>query len=122
MLISRSSMKQQLKGNRMKKKSVVKKNVGKILETVSPVYSIAKGKGPASQLASAGAFGLLPALAARPQRKKAKARATAKSVQPKRSGPSAGMGMTEMNRMFAGGEVKRSRPIDGIVVKGKTRA
>ena len=36
MLISRASMKQQMKGNRMKKKPVQKKNIGKMLETFSP--------------------------------------------------------------------------------------
>ena len=41
MAMSRASMQQQLRGNRMKKKSV-----GGFLETFSPVYSIAKGKGP----------------------------------------------------------------------------
>ena len=36
----------------MKKKPVQKKNIGKMLETFSPVYSIMKGKGPMSKLAS----------------------------------------------------------------------
>ena len=30
--------------------------------------------------------------------------------------------MTQMQRMMAGGMMKRSRPIDGIATKGKTRA
>ena len=47
-MISRASMKQQMKGNRMKKKPVIKKNIGKMLETFSPAYSIMKGKGPIS--------------------------------------------------------------------------
>ena len=122
MLISRATMKTQLKGNRMKKKHVMKKNMGKMLEALSPVYSIAKGKGPVSQLASAGGLGLVPAMVARPQRKKAKARKAARMASAPQS-PSAGMGMPEMTRRMAmGGTVKRSKSIDGIAMKGKTRA
>ena len=122
MLISRATMKTQLKGNRMKKKPVMKKNMGKMLETLSPVYSIAKGKGPVSQLASAGGLGLVPAMVARPQRKKAKARKAARMASAPNS-PSAGMGMPEMTRRMAmGGTVKRSKSIDGIAMRGKTRA
>ena len=122
MLISRATMKTQLKGNKMKKKPVMKKNMGKMLEALSPVYSIAKGKGPVSQLASAGGLGLVPAMVARPQRKKAKARKAARMASAPQS-PSAGMGMPEMTRRMAmGGTVKRSKSIDGIAMKGKTRA
>ena len=122
MLISRATMKTQLKGNRMKKKPVMKKNMGKMLEALSPVYSIAKGKGPVSQLASAGGLGLVPAMVARPQRKKAKARKAARMASAPQS-PSAGMGMPEMTRRMAmGGTVKRSKSIDGIAMRGKTRA
>ena len=122
MLISRATMKTQLKGNKMKKKPVMKKNMGKMLEALSPVYRIAKGKGPMSQLASAGGLGLVPAMVARPQRKKAKARKAARMASAPQS-PSAGMGMPEMTRRMAmGGTVKRSKSIDGIAMKGKTRA
>ena len=122
MLISRATMKTQLKGNKMKKKPVMKKNMGKMLEALSPVYSIAKGKGPVSQLASAGGLGLVPAMVARPQRKKAKARKAARMASAPQS-PSAGMGMPEMTRRMAmGGTVKRSKSIDGIAMRGKTRA
>ena len=122
MLISRATMKTQLKGNKMKKKPVMKKNMGKMLEALSPVYSIAKGKGPVSQLASAGGLGLVPAMVARPQRKKAKARKAARMASAPQS-PSAGMGMPEMTRRMAmGGTVKRSKSIDGIAMKRKTRA
>ena len=124
MLISRATMKTQLKGNRMKKKPVMKKNMGKMLETLSPVYSIAKGKGPISQLASAGGLGLVPAMVARPQRKKAKARKSARmaAASSQMPSPSAGMGMQEMNKMAMGGKVKRKKSIDGIAMRGKTRA
>jgi len=121
-LISRASMKTQLKGNRMKKKAVIKKNIGKMMKTFSAPYSIAKGKGPISQLASAGGLGLVPAMVARPQRKKAKARKAARMASAPQS-PSAGMGMPEMTRRMAiGGKVKRTKSIDGIAIKGKTRA
>ena len=106
----------------IKKKPVIKKNIGKMMETLSPVYSIAKGKGPISQLASAGGLGLVPAMVARPQRKKAKARKAARMASTPQS-PSAGMGMPEMTRRMAiGGKVKRTKSIDGIAIKGKTRA
>ena len=123
-MISRASMKTQLKGNRMKKKPVIRKNIGKMMETLSPAYSIAKGKGPISQLASAGGLGLVPAMVARPQRKKAKARKAARmqQVPSQMPSPSAGMGMQEMNKMAMGGQIKRTKSIDGIAIKGKTRA
>ena len=106
----------------IKKKPVIKKNIGKMMETLSPAYSIAKGKGPISQLASAGGLGLVPAMVARPQRKKAKARKAARMASTPQS-PSAGMGMPEMTRRMAiGGKVKRTKSIDGIAIKGKTRA
>ena len=147
MLISRASMRQQMKGNRMpdyktkgggkistkksisktgqkllgmkniKKKPVVKKNIGKMLETFSPVYSIMKGKGPISKLASeigkaAGPLSPIGQLA-QGRRKDAKRR------QAEMRGSNR---MPEMQRMMEGGMIKRSRPIDGIAIKGKTRA
>tara|TARA_B100000212_G_scaffold164945_1_gene124055 strand:+ start:159 stop:551 length:393 start_codon:yes stop_codon:yes gene_type:complete len=126
-LISRASIKQQMKGNRMKKKPVMKKNIGKILKETSPVFGTLTGKGGMGALASSGALGALPAAIARPKRKKAKmkkaARMSASSPQMQPSSPSAGMGMTEMTRRMAmGGEIKRTKPIDGIAMKGKTRA
>ena len=109
----------------MKKKPVMKKNIGKMMETLSPAYSIAKGKGPMSALASAGGLGLVPAMVARPQRKKAKARKAARmqQVPSQMPSPSAGMGMQEMTRRMAmGGQIKRTKSIDGIAMKGKTKA
>ena len=59
MAMSRASMQQQLKGNRMKKK-----NVGGFLETFSPAYSIAKGKGPIGEAVRGGkGMGILGMLA-----------------------------------------------------------
>ena len=143
MLISRTTMKTQLKGNKMPKyktkgggkistkksiskigqkllgmknirqKPLKKKNIGGILEQLSPVYGIMKGKGPysniASQLGKLGP-GLSPIGAyAMDQRNKRKARQS-------------NMEMPQMPRMKMGGQVKRKKSIDGIATKGKTRA
>jgi len=110
MTISRASMQQQLKGNKMKKK-----NIGGFLETFSPAYSILKGKGPISEMVSkVPGLGLagLAGKVAKEQRKKAgsdKMKADA---------------MAGADRMSGGGKVvrsKRTRSIDGIASKGKTR-
>ena len=105
-----------LKKNK-KKKPVQKKNIGKMLETFSPAYSIMKGKGPISgALSSLGrAAGPLSPLGqyAKQQRDKAKKR----EMEMRGSNR-----MTEMQRMMAGGMIKRTRPIDGIARKGKTKA
>ena len=113
MLISRASMKQQMKGNRMKKKPVRKKNIGKMLETFSPAYSIMKGKGPISNLVASGLGGVALKPFAEKQREKRKKR----DMEMRGSNR-----MTEMPRMMEGGMIKRTRPIDGIAKKGKTRA
>jgi len=118
-LISRASMKQQMKGNLMKKKSVQKKKIGKLLETFSPAYSIMKGKGPVSgALASIGkAMGPLSPLGQFAQDR----RASAKKRDMEMRGSNRMTPMTSA-RMFAGGPVKRKRSIDGCAIKGKTRA
>ena len=61
-----------MKGNRMKKKPVQKKKIGKLLETFSPVYSIMKGKGPVSNLVASGLGGLAMKPFAERQRAKRK--------------------------------------------------
>jgi hypothetical protein len=120
-LISRATMKSQLRGNRMKKKSVKKKNLGGILEQLSPAYGIMKGKGPfsniASQLGKLGP-GLSPlgslALSQRNKRK----RKDAGMIPP-----------TPVNKMAEGGELarlfltpsKRKKSVDGIAQTGKTK-
>ena len=105
-----------LKKNK-KKKPVQKKSIGKMLETLSPAYSIMKGKGPISgALSSLGrAAGPLSPLGqfAKQQRDKAKKR----NMEMQGSNR-----MTEMQRMMAGGPVKRKRSIDGCAMRGKTRA
>ena len=97
----------------IKKKPVQKKSIGKMLETFSPAYSIMKGKGPVSDLVAGGLGGALTIPFAQKQRAKRKKR----EMEMKGSNR-----MTEMQRMMAGGMMKRSRPIDGIAKKGKTRA
>tara|TARA_R100000005_G_C4918617_1_gene152930 strand:- start:249 stop:662 length:414 start_codon:yes stop_codon:yes gene_type:complete len=97
----------------IKKKPVVKKNIGKMLETFSPAYSIMKGKGPVSDLVAGGLGGALTIPFAQRQRAKRKKR----EMEMKGSNR-----MTEMPRMMEGGMIKRTRPIDGIARKGKTRA
>jgi len=124
-MISRASMKQQMKGNKMKKKPVQKKNIGKMLETFSPVYSIMKGKGPMSKLASelgkaAGPLSPIGMLA-KDKREAAKKRAMAMQGANQMT-PLAANKMTEMQRLMAGGPIKRKRSIDGCARKGKTRA
>lgn len=108
-----------------KKKPVQRKNIGKMLETFSPAYSIMKGKGPASKIASAlGKTGLSPiGSLAMDKREEAKKRSMAMSGANRMSSAASGSNrMTPMNRMMAGGPVKRSRSIDGCAMKGKTRA
>ena len=97
----------------IKKKPVVKKNIGKMLETLSPAYSIMKGKGPVSDLVAGGLGGALTIPFAQRQRAKRKKR----EMEMKGSNR-----MTEMQRMMAGGPVKRKRSIDGCAMRGKTRA
>jgi hypothetical protein len=101
----------------IKKKPVQKKNIGKMLETFSPAYSVMKGKGPISgALSSLGrAAGPLSPLGqfAKQQRDKAKKR----NMEMRGSNR-----MTPMTGMMAGGPVKRKRSIDGCAKKGKTRA
>lgn len=141
MTISRASMQQQLKGNRMptyktKKgdniktikpisrvgqkllgmknvRKTTKKNIGGFLETFSPAYSIAKGKGPIGEMVRGGkGMGILGMMANQADKKKKKEAG---------SDAMKATGMAGADRMSMGGAVKRSRPIDGIASKGKTK-
>ena len=128
-MISRALMRQQMKGNRMKKKNVKKMKgggIGKSASILSPAYGIMKGQGPFSSLASgiakaAGPLAGPVSLLAKDKREEAKKRSMAMSGANKM--PSAGSNkMTPMEKMMAGGPVKRKRSIDGCAMKGKTRA
>ena len=107
----------------MKKKPVIKKNIGKMLETISPAYSIMKGKGPISKIASAlGKTGMSPIRSlALDKREEAKKRQMAMAAG-RNAGNAGNNRMTPMTGMMAGGPVKRKRSIDGCAMKGKTRA
>ena len=97
----------------IKKKPVVKKNIGKMLETFSPAYSIMKGKGPISNLVASGLGGV----ALKPFAEKQRAKRKKRDMEMRGSNR-----MTEMQRMMAGGPIKRKRSIDGCAMRGKTRA
>lgn len=94
-------------------KKQINANMGKFLETFSPAYSIAKGKGPIGEAVRGGkGMGLL-GLAAKAAEKKKKKPAGSEAMQANQ--------MQGMARMKSGGAMKRKRPIDGICSKGKTK-
>ena len=107
---------------RRQKKKAQKKNVGGFLETFSPIYSVVKGRGPISDALSAlGPVAGLSGLAAREQKKKRKKKEAGKADM--MTGMQANM-MPGADRMAGGGKVvksKRTRSIDGIATRGKTR-
>jgi hypothetical protein len=107
----------------IKKKPVIKKNIGKMLETFSPAYSIMKGKGPISgALAQLGKTGMSPiGSLALDKREEAKKRKMAMAAG-RNAGKSGNNRMTPMTGMMAGGPLKRKKSIDGCAMKGKTRA
>ena len=86
-----------------------------------------KGKGPISgALASLGrAAGPMSPLGSFAQQQREKAKRRRMEMAGATAMPSAAASsnrMTPMNKMMAGGPVKRKRPIDGCAIKGKTRA
>ncbi len=107
----------------IKKKPVIKKNIGKMLETFSPAYSVMKGKGPISgALAQLGKTGMSPiGSLALDKREEAKKRKMAMAAG-RNAGKSGNNRMTPMTGMMAGGPLKRKKSIDGCAMKGKTRA
>jgi len=121
MTISRATMKQQLKGNRMKKK-MKKKPVTKAfmgLLTAKPSLKFMRDKG----IISGGALGL-GQLAAKALKKKKKGAASPAGAAASPQAPK-GMTATPMaaaTPLMGGGMVKRKRSIDGIAQRGKTRA
>ena len=104
-----------------KKKSggVMKANMGRLLETFSPAYSVMKGKGPiANMLGMAKGDKVDPMQTEMEKAKKLEAmRAAAKSgTQSNRMSL-----MSSPTRMKAGGSIKKKKSIDGIATKGRTR-
>ena len=100
---------------RRQKKKAQTKNVGGFLETFSPAYSIAKGKGPIGEAVRGGkGMGILGMLASQADKGKKKASSDAMKAD----------AMAGADRMSGGGKIvrsKRTRSIDGIATKGKTR-
>ena len=100
---------------RINKKAQQNKNVGGFLETFSPAYSIAKGKGPIGEAVRGGkGMGILGLMASQADKKKKKAGSDAMKAE----------GMAGADRMSGGGKVvksRRTRSIDGIATRGKTR-
>jgi|TARA_E500000318_G_scaffold99007_1_gene100749 hypothetical protein len=95
-------------------KKQINANMGKFLETFSPAYSIAKGKGPIGEAVRGGkGMGLLGLAAKAAEKKKKKKPAGSEAMQANQ--------MQGMARMKSGGAMKRKRPIDGICSKGKTK-
>ena len=94
-----------------------------MLETLSPAYSVMKGKGPISgALAKLGKTGMSPiGSLALDKREEAKKRQMAMTAG-RNSGNAGNNRMTPMTGMMAGGPLKRKRSIDGCAMKGKTRA
>ena len=122
-----------MKGNKMRKKNKVSSykkggGIGGLASMLSPAYSIMKGKGPASALASQVGKALGPlsplGMLAQDKREKAKMRkmAMASAAMPTgANSPMATTGANQMQRMMGGGVVKRTKPIDGIASKGMTK-
>ena len=109
----------------MKKKPVKKKmSGGDLAAALSPAYSIMKGKGPVSDIVAGGLGGVALMPFAQKQRDKRKRRkmemASAQMPQAASSSMSA-TGANQMQRMMMGGMMKRSKPIDGLATKGKTK-
>ena len=106
-------------GSMSAKKPVQRKNIGKMLETFSPAYSMMKGKGPiASMLGMEKAQPTAVPLTKEEQEAKAK-----QQIMANRTGASNRMTpMTPAAGMKHGGRVGKSRSIDGIASRGKTRA
>ena len=121
-----SKMGKKLLGMKNIKKKPVKRRMsgGDLAAALSPAYSIMKGKGPVSDLVASGLGGvaLMPfAQKQRDKRKRSKmAMASAQMPQTARSSMAA-TGANEMQRMMMGGMMKRSKPIDGLATKGKTK-
>jgi len=100
----------------IKKKPVIKKNIGKMLETFSPAYSLMKGKG-----LTAEALGMTKAKPmAGPLTKEQREAQAQQQIMANKTGKS--NRMTSMSKMMAGGPLKRKKSIDGCAMKGKTRA
>lgn len=105
-----------LKGVDMKKAKKYKGG-GDLLANLSPAYSLMKGKGMFNDMIKGGGIaGMLAKQLGKDDEEEAVVSATAPSAVK----PAGGMA-TAPKMMASGGAVKRSRPIDGIATKGKTK-
>tara|TARA_R110002096_G_scaffold190366_1_gene371478 strand:+ start:191 stop:706 length:516 start_codon:yes stop_codon:yes gene_type:complete len=95
---------------------VMRKNIGKMLETFSPSYSVMKGKGLTAEMLGMAK----PKPMAAPLTKEQREAQAQQQIMANKKGTS--NRMTPMTGMMAGGPVKRKRSIDGCAMKGKTRA
>ena len=104
-----------LKGVDMKKAKKYKGG-GDLLANLSPAYSLMKGKGVFNDMIKGGG---IAGVLAKQLGKDDKDDAVASAAAPSAGKPA---GMAEAPKMmYGGGAVKRSRPIDGIATKGKTK-
>ena len=107
--------KSKLKGVDMKKAKKYKGG-GDLLANLSPAYSLMKGKGVFNDMIKGGG---IAGVLAKQLGKDDKDDAVASAAAPSAGKPA---GMAEAPKMmYGGGAVKRSRPIDGIATKGKTK-
>jgi hypothetical protein len=113
----------------MKKKSVKKMSSGgkSLLGSLSPVYGIATGEGLFGKIGAGGALGAVGKLIERSrdddeEKKEGTAGDAMKATAMNAAARPATMAATAAPRaMKRGGSTGRSRPIDGIAVKGKTK-
>lgn len=104
-----------LKGVDMKKAKKYKGG-GDLLANLSPAYSLMKGKGMFSDMIKGGG---IAGVLAKQLGKDDEEEAVTSAAAPSAAKPT---GMATAPKMMAGGGMmKRSRPIDGIATKGKTK-
>ena len=83
-----------------------------------------KGKGPVSDIVAGGLGGVALMPFAQKQRDKRKRRKMEMAAAQMPQAASSSMSATaanQMQRMMVGGMMKRSKPIDGLATKGKTK-
>ena len=111
MAISRASMQQQLKGNRMPTYRTKRKDK---IKTVKPIPKVTQKLLGMKNVRKKNIGGILTLLAADAAKRKRKTGSDAMKAK----------GMTPADRMSEGGQMvksKRTRSIDGLATRGKTR-
>lgn len=105
-----------LKGVDMKKAKKYKGG-GDLLANLSPAYSLMKGKGMFNDMIKGGG---IAGMLAKGLGKDDEEEVVTSAAAPSAAQPTGGMAAAP-KMMASGGAVKRSRPIDGIATKGKTK-